>query len=230
MDIVECYQTRGSKRAFLDKPVPRELLTKIMEVAMRVANTASTQAYEVHIFGGGVIREIKKAYMERVLADVPANPDMPYRPSEWPEPYASRRAALEDPKWGPTTFTLLGIDYKSPDARKQFNMKGCGDLFGAPNGIIICLDKKLGIFQPWCLLDCGSLMQAILVLAHNYGLGGVPQTQIVAYPDVLRKILKIPESKKIIAGISLGYPAEAPINTYRSRRLAVDEVVTWHDV
>jgi hypothetical protein len=81
-----------------------------MEVAMRVANTADTQAYEVHIFGGEVIQKIKKAYMERVLADVPANPDMPYRPSEWPEPYASRRAALEDPTWGPTTFTLLGID------------------------------------------------------------------------------------------------------------------------
>jgi nitroreductase len=73
-------------------------------------------------------------------------------------------------------------------------------------------------------------MQAILVLAHNYGLGGVPQMQIVAYPDVLRKILKLPESKKIIVGISLGYPADAPINTYKSRRVAVEEAVTWHDV
>jgi nitroreductase len=54
--------------------------------------------------------------------------------------------------------------------------------------------------------------------------------QIVAYPDVLRKILNIPESKKIIVGISLGYPAEAPINTYKSRRAAVDEIVTWYDV
>jgi len=230
MDIVEAYLTRGSKRAFLDKPVPKELLTQIIQVAMRVATTADTQAYELHIFGGDVIKEIKKAYLERVLADVPADCDMPYRPSEWPEPYASRRKALEDPKYGRTTFDLLGIDYLSPDARRQFNMKGCANLFGAPNGIVICLDKKLGIFEPWCLLDCGGLMQAILVLAHNYGLGCVPQMQIVAYPDVLRKILNIPDSKKIIVGISIGYPSDAPINTYKSRRSEVDEVVTWHGV
>jgi hypothetical protein len=54
--------------------------------------------------------------------------------------------------------------------------------------------------------------------------------QIVAYPDVLRTILKLPESKKIIVGISLGYQSNAHINTYKSRRAAVDEVVTWHDV
>ena len=230
MDIVECYLSRGSKRDFKDTPVPKELLTRIIELAMRVATTADTQAYEVHIFGGEAIEQIKKAYLERVLADVPANPDMAYRPAEWPEPYASRRAALESPKYGRTTFDLLGIDYRAPDARKQFNIKGCGHLFGAPNGIIICLDKKLGIFEPWCLLDCGGLMQSILLLAHNFGLGCVPQMQIVAYPDVLRQVLNIPLSKKIIVGISIGYPTDAPINTYKSHRSSLEEVVTWHGI
>ena len=230
MDLVECLLTRGSKRDFKDTPVPKELLTKIMEQAMRVATTADTQAYEVHIFGGEVIKKIKKDYMERVLADEPTNPDMEYRPSEWPEPYASRRAALDNPQLGPTTFQLLGIDYYAPDARQQFNIKGCGNLFGAPNGIIISLDRVLGMFESWCLLDCGSLMQTILLLAHNHGLGAVPQMQIVAYPDVLRKHLNIPASKKIIAGISIGYPTDAPINTYKSHRLTVEEVVTWHGI
>lgn len=230
MDLVECLLTRGSKRDYKDKPVPKELLTKIMEQAMRVATTADTQAYEVAIFGGKVMKEIKKAYLERVMADVPPSPDMPYRPAEWPEPYASRRAALDNPKLGPTVFNLLNIDYYAPDARKQFNIKGCGNLFGAPNGIIISLDKVLGIFEPWCLLDCGGLMQAILLLAHNHGLGAVPQMQIVAYPDILRKYLDIPSSKKIIVGISIGYPTDAPVNKYQSRRSAVEEVVSWHGI
>jgi nitroreductase len=215
MDIIEAYETRGSKRAFLDKPVPKELLVKIMQTAMRVATTADTQAYELYIFGGETIKQIKKEHMERVLAEVPTNPDMPYRPSEWPEPYASRRKALEDPKYGKTTFDLLGIDYRSPDARMQFNKMGCGNLFGAPNGIVICLDKKLGIFEPWCLLDCGALMQAIMLIAHSYGLGSVPQMQIVAYPEVLRKVLNIPDTKKIIGGISW-LSSDAPIKPTRA--------------
>ena len=230
MDLVECLLTRGSKRDYKDTPVPKELLTKIMEQAMRVATTADTQAYEVAIFGGEVMKKIKKEYMEKVLADEPINPDMEYKPSEWPEPYASRRAALDSPIHGPTVFNLLDIDYYAPDARKQFNIKGCANLFGAPNGIIISLDRVLGMFEPWCLLDCGGLMQAILLLAHNHGLGAVPQMQIVAYPDVLRKYLNIPPSKKIIVGMSIGYPTDAPVNTYRSLRSPVEEVVTWYGI
>jgi hypothetical protein len=54
---------------------------------------------------------------------------------------------------------------------------------------------------------------------------------MVVYPDVIRRLMNIPSSKKIVIGVSIGYPEEDEIiNRYVSDRLALDEMVTWHGI
>jgi nitroreductase len=49
------------------------------------------------------------------------------------------------------------------------------------------------------------------------------------YPDVLRKVLGIPDSKVIVLGIAVGYPDwDDPVNQFRSEREPLDSVSTWH--
>jgi nitroreductase len=49
-----------------------------------------------------------------------------------------------------------------------------------------------------------------------------------AYPDVLREILSIPASKKIICGIAIGYADEdSPAARFRSEREPFETFVTW---
>jgi len=44
----------------------------------------------------------------------------------------------------------------------------------------------------------------------------------------VRRHLNIPDSKKLVLGISIGYPdKDALINTYRSIRVEMDEFVKW---
>jgi len=51
----------------------------------------------------------------------------------------------------------------------------------------------------------------------------------VIYPDVLRSLLNIPESKRFIAGLAVGYPdLSSPKATFRSGRDPMDTLVTWH--
>jgi nitroreductase len=69
----------------------------------------------------------------------------------------------------------------------------------------------------------------IILLAAKYGLGTVPEIQAVFYPEVLRKMLAIPESKLIVLGIAIGYPDwDDPVNKFRSERDPLDEVIRWH--
>jgi nitroreductase len=78
------------------------------------------------------------------------------------------------------------------------------------------------------MFDCGLLSQNIMLLAAAQGLGTAPLIQAAAYPDVLRKILEVPESKLILLGIAIGYPDwDDPINSFRSERAPMDEVVRW---
>jgi nitroreductase len=48
------------------------------------------------------------------------------------------------------------------------------------------------------------------------------------YPEVVRKYANIPESKRLMIAISLGYAAEDnPANTVASTREPVDRLTTW---
>jgi len=105
--------------------------------------------------------------------------------------------------------------------------------FDAPNAIFILTDRSLYYrddnVNVWPLFDCGLVAQNILLLATDRGLGTIPEIQAVMYPDILRKMLNIPDSKLIVLGIALGYPdGDHPANKIRSDREPVDGLTTWH--
>jgi len=226
MELTECVLTRKSIRAFKTTPVPRELLTRILDEAKRCASAANTQPWEFAVFGGEVIEEMRMAYRERALSGSKPNAEIPYDPMAWPEPYRTRREEN-----GRRMYLSMQIERDDAEQRKQFGLRGYS-FFGAPNGIIIYINSVLvDSFLPWAILDVGGILQTILLLAHNYGLGCCPQTQMVYYPDIIRKVMNIPSAKKIIVGLAIGYPDEHDrINKYVSDRLPFEEMVTWYGI
>ena len=58
----------------------------------------------------------------------------------------------------------------------------------------------------WSLYDCGAVAQNICLLATNNGLGTVQEAQAVPYPDIMRTVLGVPDSKIFAIGIAIGYP------------------------
>jgi nitroreductase len=81
----------------------------------------------------------------------------------------------------------------------------------------------------WPLFDCGLVAENIMLLAVNYGLGTVAAIQTVKYPDVLRSILRIPDSRLIVLGIAIGYPDwDHPVNQMYSEREPLDTVTGWY--
>lgn len=222
MDLTECVLTRKSVRAYKATPAPKELLTKILDEARRSPSCANTQPWEFAVLGGAVMEDMRKSYEERFLSGAAAKPEIPYPFMVWPEPYLSRRLALSRKQ-----HLLLGIDPNDSEQVKRFWLRGYG-FFGAPNGMIIYIADSL---PTWSILDVGLILQTIMLLAHNYGLGTCAQLQMVAYPDIIRRLLDIPASKKIVVGLAIGYPDESDvINQSVTDRVTLDEIITWHGI
>ena len=58
-----------------------------------------------------------------------------------------------------------------------------------------------------------------MLAATNRGLGSIPTYNSVRFPNILRQILGIPDTERVLVGISLGYPADQPLNHYHSQPL-----------
>lgn len=226
MDIVEAVNQRKSIRAFKSTAVPRETLKEIMELALRAPSWANTQPWEFAIVTGNKLEEIRKAFAEKAGAAEEDNPDIP-RPREFPEAYDTRRRVL-----GRRVLELKGISREDKEKRRWWVLQGLR-LFEAPCVIYIYTDRSFyqqgAGLNIWPVFDCGLVVENIMLLATQYGLGTIAQIQAVAYPDVLRKVLGIPDSKLTVLGIAVGYPDwDDPVNQLRSEREPLDNVSTWH--
>lgn len=226
MDIVEALRQRRSIRVFKPDPVPQEILKEIIELSLRAPSWANTQPWEFAIVGRREVEKIGEAFIEKVKAAEPINPDLA-APREFPEPYNTRRRAI-----GRQMLEIQGIKREDTEQRMLWGMRGL-KLFEAPNVIYIYTDRSF-YFQGdslnvWPIFDCGLVAENIMLLATRYGLGTIPAIQAVAYPDVLRQILGIPDSKLIVLGIAIGYPDwDASVNQLQSDREPVDDVATWY--
>jgi len=224
MDTAEAIRQRRSIRAFRPDPVPQEILREIMELAIRAPSGSNMQSWEFTVVQGKKLEEIRQAFTER--ATQPPNFDFPMPPWRPSEPYDSRRRnvliGLQQKK---------GIAREDKEKRRQFLLQGVR-LWGARAAIYIYIDgalyKQGENFSVWPIFDCGMVAENIMLLATAYGLGTACLLQAASYPDVLRSVLGIPDSKLIVLGIAIGYPDwDDPVNEFRSERAPLDEIVRW---
>lgn len=129
-------------------------------------------------------------------------------------------------------FELKRIAREDKERRKWWLLQGLR-LFEAPCVIYVLIDRSLYLQgdgpNVWPVFDCGLVSENIMLLAPRYGLGTIAQIQAVAYPDTLRKTLRIPDSKLIMLGIAIGYPDwDDAINQLCSERDPLDSISTWH--
>ena len=111
------------------------------------------------------------------------------------------------------------------DRRNELRLKNF-HFFDAPCAMFMFMDGTLG---PWSTLDMGIFLQGLTLSAHGAGLGCCLQASLAGYPDAIREFLGIPNTKKMIVGMSMGYPdPDAPLNAYHSTRMEIDEFVKWY--
>ena len=218
MDIVETIRTRKSIRGYRPDPVPKEILRDILDIAIRAPSAMNTQPWEIIVIAGEVLENIKRGNIEMLESGALPNPNVSVQPFDGV--YRQRQVDLAI-----HIFQLMGIAREDKAKRAEWMKRGFR-FFDAPATFILSVDKAL---KPWWeLFDFGAISQTICLAALKYGLGTCIEDQGVMYPEVIRKYTGMPESKRIIICIPIGYPDwDFPANRLESKREPVEAITTW---
>jgi len=218
LDIIDAINNRRSIRAFKKDPVPKEVINKVLEAAVRAPSGMNTQPWEFVVASGKVLDEIReecnKLFNEQAF---PTN-DMLRKPYEGVYRQRQVELAME-------IFKIIGIKREDREARNKWMLRGFR-FFDSPCQIVICADKEMQYHLD--MLGIGALCQTIALAALEYGLGTCIADQGIMYDHVWRKYANIPESKRLVAGITIGYPDPGfPVNAMVTPRETVDKITTW---
>lgn len=221
MEVLEAMRRRASTRAYLDKPVDRATIEAMLDAARWAPSGVNAQPWQVAVVMGETKRRVSEALQAERMAGHPEQPDYLYYPKQWNEPYKSRRLAC-----GLALYSALGINRADPEGRmKSWNNNY--SFFGAPVGLFFFLDRSLAQGS-W--VDMGMFIENVMLAALEYGLATCPQASLAEYPDIVRQLLSVPNTRALVCGMSLGYPdTAARVNNYRTTREPVVSFTAWHE-
>lgn len=222
MELQAAIEQRKSIRGFLDKPVPKEVLNQILSISVRAPSTKNAQPWHFFVVTGGPLKQLKQACVERFISPEAAPEEMAHILVE-PEKgtvYRDRQVDI-----GKRLFKIMEIGREDKDKRIEWVKRGFR-YFDAPAVIILVGDKSRPIEGVY--MDAGLVTQTICLAAVDFGLGTCIENQGITYSDVIRDIVQIPDDKRLLAALAIGYPDDDfPANKVISPREKVEDVVTW---
>lgn len=219
MTITDVVKERRSIRQFLDKEVPQELIKEILDGARWSPSWGNTQSWNFHVLTGETLKKFKEANHAALLEEAESVPDIPM-PESWPDACRLRYNDM-----GRRLYDALGIGRRDTEARHKLRLK-MSHLFQAPCLIVPTIHRENAI--EYGMLDMGLIVQTICLLACERGLGTLIMAAAVQYPHIIRKLAAIPDERRIVLGIALGYPdMDYELNKFERSRGSLEEFVRW---
>ena len=211
MEFKELIRARNSIRGYLDKPVPRDVIESIIEVAKWAPSSMNTQPWHVHVVTGAPLDRIRKGNTDNMVAGVPPKRDFPMREAyEGVHRQRQINVAVQ-------LYEAMGIARDDKPRRTDWVMRGFRQ-FDAPVSLVLTYDKYL---EPAAIshFDLGAFSHAIVLAAWEQGLGCVINGQGIMQSSVVREHARIPDDQNIMICIAMGYPDDSFIaNTVKSVR------------
>jgi nitroreductase len=200
MEFSELIKARKSIRGYQQKPVPRELIEEIIEVAKWAPSSMNTQPWHVHVVTGEPLERIRQGNTENMLKGVPPKRDFPMKES-YEGIHRERQVGI-----AVQLFDVMGIARDDKVRRTDWVMRGFRQ-FDAPVSLVLTYDKYL---EPAAIsqFDLGALSHALVLAAWERGLGSVINGQGIMQSAVVREHAGIPDDQNIMICIAMGYPDE----------------------
>ncbi len=212
-ELDDVITSRHSSRLFVrDKPVPRELVTEALELAIRAPSNSNIQPWHV-VFASGPARD---RLVEALLtqADI-TTPNVP----QLPEHFAHYRRDL-----GALVYGAMGVARHDPESRRLAVLRNW-EFFRAPLAGIVCMHRDLDYVDA---IAVGMFLQTFVLALTARGLGSCVQVSVAGYPDVLRQQLHIGDEYRILCGVAVGYPDRTfPANSLNVPRNPLDANFTF---
>jgi len=215
MELEKIINERHSTRAFLDKPVPREILERLLLLSTKAPSAINLQPWEFTVVIGEERIRLSKALVKSMRErNISCGPGAV---RTLPEYFMDRQRKLMDCI---LPYLEKGIPFQ------DFINEGSCNFYGAPTAIIITIDQA---FSKARLVDLGITIGYMVLAAYNIGLGTCPIGLISAFADEIKDRLNIAEEKDVVMGIGVGYPdPDSPVNQAISERAPIHEVARFY--
>ena len=211
MEFSELIQARKSIRGYLPKPVPRQVIEEIIEVAKWAPSSMNTQPWHVHVVTGEPLERIRQGNTDNMVKGVPPKRDFPMKEA-YEGIHRKRQVDI-----AVQLFDAMGIAREDKERRTDWVMRGFRQ-FDAPVSLVLTYDKYL---EPAAIsqFDLGAFSHAIVLAAWERGLGTVINGQGIMQSAVVREHAGIPDDQNIMICIAMGYPDDSFVaNTVKSVR------------
>jgi len=215
MELEKIITERHSTRAFLDKPVPRETIEKLLFLSTQAPSAINLQPWEFTVVMGEERRRLSRALVKSMHErNISCGPGA-VKPL--PEYFIDRQRKLMD--------CILPALEKGVSFQDFINEGSC-NFYGAPAAIIVTIDQ---VFSKSRLVDLGIAIGYMVLAAHNMGLGTCPIGLISAFADEIKEMLNMADEKDVVMGIGVGYPdPDSRINQAVSNRAPIHEVARFY--
>lgn len=211
-------RARWSCRAFRPEPLPSDLIDRILRTAQQTASWNNVQPWQLSITAGVGTERFRRLMLDLSGTEAEARPDFPF-PREYRDIYTARRRAC-----GYQLYDAVGITRGDREAYSRQRLRNFA-FFDAPHVAIITSDEALGVYGA---VDCGAYVTSFLLAAQALGVGTIAQAALTIYSDRIREHFGIPDTRRVVCGISFGWPDESQaINRYRTAMAEPAEVVSW---
>ena len=206
---------RWSCRGFTDEQVPRDVIERLLTIAQRTPSWCNTQPWQLVITSGEETKKLRRRCSSR---STPRAVTSTSRSATT----ASTWSAVARAGW--QLYDAVGVEKGDREA-SALQMLRNFEFFGAPHVAILTTDADLGVYGA---IDCGLYVDSFLLAAQALGLGACAQAALAACSPFLREYFDLPETRKVVCGISFGYAdPDHPTATYRTSRAALEDVVTF---
>ena len=214
MNVTQAMQERRSVRHFLSRVPTAKDVESLVTDAAKAASGGNLQPWRVIALAGDSLKQLTDAVATARPMDDDVAAHMSYPPSLW-EPYRSRRF-----KNGEDLYKTIDIGREDKTARLEQMAKN-GMFFGAPVGVIVLVDERMGYAQ-W--VDLGIYLQSFMLLATERGMATCAQGYWRRFRDTVEAQLEVQEPYRVAYGIALWYEdVNAPINNLRADRAPTEE-------
>ena len=214
-DVEQAINERRSIRMFLpDKPVPRELVDRALELAIRAPSNSNVQPWHLRLVSGAARDRLVAALLDEASSKPPVVPELP-------DLFPHLRREL-----GAKVYGSMGITRDDADGRRIAVLRNW-EFFRSPLAGIVCMHRDLHYVDS---LGVGIFLQTFLLALTARGLGTCVQVSIAGYPEIVREQLSITDEYAILCGLAIGYPDPTfPANNLRTDRNPIEHNVVFHD-
>ncbi|GAA1169961.1 nitroreductase [Pseudonocardia alaniniphila] len=220
MDVYEAVTSRRAVRGFTDRPVPAEVLQRVLSAASWAPSGSNLQPWHAYVLTGGPLAELKKRAGERIAAGDPWDePEYEQYPPALKSPYRERREAFGEQRYG-----ALGIPRADVEARQRAASANW-DAFGAPAALFCYIDRDMRRPQ-WS--DVGMFLQTTMLLLRAEGPHSCTQMAWAKFHKTVAEILSPPDELILFCGTSIGFE-DVTVQHPRTGRAPLGETVTFID-